>query len=199
MISIKYKSNFEKKLKELDPIKKIYFEDRKNSLRASGAFLTVRVRDYIESNGDGNWQKTHPLTLQASKETAFFWLGKMARYTVNFFGNKCEIGFGTFSKRDVKKSRGLRFDRNLQKISYTMQRGKVFKTTKRMQRKLGAGRKKKTDIPGINFFPIKNATNSLKIPARPTMKPVLQKFGGRAGEIFAESLAKNFTKSFERL
>jgi len=199
MISIEYKSNFEKKLKDFDPIKKIYFEDRKNSLKASGAFLTARVRDFIESNGEGNWKKTHPLTLQARKETAFFWLGKMTRYIVNYWGNKCEIGFGTFSKRDVKKNRGLRFDRNLQKTSYVMQRGKVFKTTKRMQRKLGAGRKKRLDVPGIDFFPIKNATNSLEIPARPTMKPVFQKFGSRAGEIFAESLTKTFTKSFERL
>lgn len=199
MISIQYKNNFSKKYKDLQDFYKVNDEALIITANKAGSFMMTKVRNYIETAGNGHWSETHPLTFQGSKETAYHWLGKMARYKIHKQGQGIEIGFGQFTARDVRKGKDLNFDKKLSKVSTVMQLGKKFRTSKRMQRKLGSARKNAFSIPGKDFFPIRNTTKYLEIPARPVMKPILKKYKNNILEIYKKKYKIILKKGFERL
>lgn len=199
MIKLAYKQNFEKKYIDLQGFFPMFQQSKTNALGICGAFLMKKVRNYIETEGIGSWEKTHPLTYAKKKETAFFWLGKMTRYKVDNKGNKLEIGFGAFSQRDVKKGKPVKLDSKLSKISSVMQKGRSFKLTKSMRRKFGSGRKNKYSRPGIDFFPVRNATKTLEIPVRPVMKPVLQENKFKVEQIFEKRFNYMLDRRFDKL
>ena len=199
MISIGYDNNLEKKHKDLLKMSVVNAESKVVAGNKIGSFLMKKVRTYIESSGEGSWEATHPLTLEKSKETAYHWLGKMTRYKIKNRGKSIEIGFGQFTARDVRKGNDLNFDSKLNKVSNVMQLGKKFRTSKRMQRKLGSARRNAYSQPGIDFFPIKNTTKVLEIPSRPVMKPVLEKNKTQVENLYKDKFNKVLEKGFERL
>lgn len=199
MIKINYKNNLEKKSESFKNIFSVIKQSRRVALGVCGAFLMKDVRKFIETEGKGTWIETHPLTIMKKGESAYFWLGKMARYTIDKNSYRLEIGFGNFSKRDVKKGKSTTLDRNLQKTAYQMQKGYKINVSGKMRRKFGRDRKNKRSIPGVDFFPVKNNTKALKVPPRPVMEPIFKRKRFQVENIFSSRFVENLKEKFEKM
>lgn len=84
------------------------------------------------------------------------------------------MGFG----KSRKGRRGF-YDKQLYAMAIRYEYGYEIKVTDQMRRKMSwtrlPGKKKKEQTPGVDYFPLKKTTTSLKVPARPSIGPIFRK------------------------
>jgi len=202
--------HFEKQAKAIMLAATIIRSAKHSATGSVGFLLMGEIRNFMESEGDGTWPKTHPLTRfyknkyevngkwrrrrLLKHKGAYNWLAKFARYVV--FGKpdneKLMMGFGKFSARDMKKGRSARLDRKLQRIAKRVQLGNRIRITPRMRRKLGIAWREMSKRGHVS----KRDThaNSLHVPKRPVMSPV---FARNRSKIFP-LLQEKFWDSVKR-
>lgn len=178
------------------------------SALSSASWHAMRaIADFIASGGEGTWPETHPLTKQFVKRSgkwrrrsdgdkmAYAGMAQFVRYLIEY--NTARFGFGTFDARDVRKGRPLRFAPNLEKVGERMQVRSQLSTTSRMQRLLGATRRKRTSIPGQDFFPTRRGTVLEKL-ARPINAPMGRKIASMIPLEFEVSFHRAITKRLRK-
>jgi len=205
-MEIEISSNIPEKIRMFGVLRvSVLKEARRSGLSSAGFFITKEMRKWIESQGGGSWAEAHPMTQIWKKDKSGKWtrrrgqkpyegLGKFARYIISYSAFREEVGFGTFSG----KKQG-QFSPVLTKIAREAQKNRSFTVTPKMRRKLGSQRQSRKDLPGKDFFPLKQDTAALHIPSRPISTPVFQKIKAPMQTIFAEKFGKAFSKRYERL
>ena len=205
-MQIEIESNIDKKAEAFSALRVTEIKEaRISGLNLSGFLVAQAMRKWIESQGDGTWPKTHPLSQIWRKEKSGKWthrrehrayegLGKFARYVVNPSAIQAAIGFGTFSGK-----KQTRFSPLLMKISEEAQKKRTVIVTQKMRRKLGAQRRSEKEIPGKDIFPIRGNTSVLEIAARPIAIPVFRKIEKPAGTAFSEKFGTSLKKRFDNL
>lgn len=215
MIQVSYKTNLPRKIAALSLLKRELEDSRRSAMSSLGYFMMLQVRIWIETEGKGTWPSAHPAAKRFYKKYganrrwyerdgekipdyrgAYFWLGKLARYKIQ--GSQLHVGFGYYKKKDAQKGKPVRFSRQLQRIAHRVQRSRTDTIDRRKQKLFGAMRRSSVDVPGRDFYPAKLG-DSLDFPARPIMRPVLQRSQSAAGTLFRQKYYAAAKKRFERL
>lgn len=200
MFNINFSHNLSENVEKMRKIFSVSKQARIKTLSGIGALLMSKTREYIETEGQGSWEKAHPLTLKNNKKGAYEWLGKMARFVIAPNGYSVIVGFGEFNERAVRnQSHKIKLSSYLSKVSEQMQKGFIIRTTDRMKRKFGAGRRNKKSRIGVDFFPLRKTTKQLKAPSRPVSEPVLKQNRSKIESIVKLEFGKNLQNVFESL
>lgn len=216
MIEITYQDNIQAKILALWRFKTESIPSaRRSSLSSVGFYVSDEIRKYIESDGDGSWPESHPLTQLMEKkrgkwvrkenyEGAYHKLAKFARYTINPQATNMVFGFGAFSARDIKRGKQVQFDPLLTKIAQDMQKNRAVAVNEDKRQMFGATRgvldgDPSDDTPGVEFYPLCKGTGSLHVKARKVDSPIAAKVRAKSGTLFSEKFHAAIYKRYEKL
>lgn len=164
-----------------------------SALSSTGTFAIRAMRRWIESAGEGTWEKSHSFTraFRSNRQVGlrpgfkphgsgqsrlfhrslfgrtspFETFGKFARYLV--FNQQMMVGFST-----QKKPFG--FNRDLEQIMARAQQGETIQVTPKMRRLWASSGE---------FF-LRKSTSTLRVPPRPIEKPVFDRIKGTLPTLF---------------
>lgn len=184
-----------------------FLKAKKSAMGSVGWLVMGELRNHLEYGGNG-FEALHALTKtywkkhggsglwvkrRSAPRSPAEWLGKFARYRVSDTGSIVQIDFGKGKK---KKNPG-RLDPQLSVIARRIDSGENITVTEKMRKKWAAtfyrakARGGKPEV-GVNYFPLKKSTTTLRNPARPIFQPVFRKIEPKVSGIFEQKFWESY-------
>lgn len=212
-----YSPDIEETIALLEEFPTILNQAKRSALSSVGFLMMEATRSFIESGGQNAW-KSHPFTLRykvrrqfgfrpgfkphgsgqsslgnrsffRGKVSSFKIFGRFARYLI--FRDQVMLGFSTLEQPP-------NFNRDLEKVVSRIQEGERTAVTPRMRRFFGATANRGKE-KGVNFFPLKKSTTSLRTPPRKIEGPVFQNIKGVMPALFEKKLSESLSRNLTQL
>lgn len=177
--------NLEQFLKNLRRYPKVLNEAAHDLLSSAGPLMQERLKKYIAEEND--WKPLHPLSLKYASRRS----GGASRITRRNKKDKRPLiyleKFAGFVTRDKELEVNLT-DNPFVELLVKRAGGETIPVNEKRRRLFGATRNSAEDVAGRDFFPVRSATTSLRIPKREIFETYLKKNEGVALLYFKRNL-----------
>lgn len=171
---------------------------RRRALFSTGGEIIETMKDYIYSEGEGDWPEVHPLTrLWKPRGNRFVRRGDYRgpyrrvaaniRYKVTDRGDEAQV-------ESIIARPGNRPSPSILFAFERMHEGKTTPIKDSMRKRFGATRRGKNAEPGKDFFPLSKNRKELKIDKRPVVEPVFSANKTRYKNVFSKKLIDTLMK-----
>jgi hypothetical protein len=204
---ISYKSNAEELILQVEQYPRVVRVSKTRGLRSTGFFLTRRAKAYIASSGGGSWS-FHPLTEKYGRGRKAFRrrrgkpgqaLKDFVRYQSNRSASRLVVDVGLIKKAGKISKGESKFEKKLQEFSERFQGGSETPVDDRMRQRFGATRRKASDVPGVDYFPLRKATTRIYMDDRPIFEPVFAQTRPTIPKVFDKKFSERFVKEEKKL
>lgn len=183
----------DEQVKRLSAMPGVFQRARKSAMSSLGWYIRQMLANHIEYGGEG-WAPLRALTLRLKKSSAqkdntpLFWLARFARYRTGKAGEYLQVGFG--KSKAMADAGGVpqegSFDSTLDAMVRRHEYGATEQVVARAQAHIAAQFWKGKRSQKTRSVILKKATTSVRVPARPMVRPVMSKVEQLAATLFEE-------------